>query len=141
MWWWIKSGDHQLAVEFRNRGWVEGKNREVTLSYFRERGITWVDVDMPALDDISILPPLNEVTQPKCAYLRLHGRNPKYSESATAAERHDYLYTDKELKEIATRIRKLADHAEHVHVIANNHAKDHAPKTALALKQLLSEKK
>ena len=136
-----RMGPHQLAIEFRHRGWVEGKNREATLSYFRERGIAWVNVDMPPLNDTSILPPSNEVTQPKFAYLRLHGRNPKYLESATAAERHDYLYNEKELKEISKRVRQLADQAEHVHVIANNHAKDYAPRTALALQGLLGKKR
>jgi uncharacterized protein YecE (DUF72 family) len=130
---------HPLAIELRSRGWIEGKNRATTLAYFRERGVAWVALDMPRLEDDSLLPPIDEVTQPKLAYLRLHGRNRKYLESESAAERHEYLYSARELKEIVVRIRQLAKRAKDVHVVANNHARDYAPRTALALKRLLDQ--
>jgi uncharacterized protein YecE (DUF72 family) len=68
----------------------------------------------------------------------LHGRNPHYLEAKSAADRHVYAYNDAELAEIADRVRTLGERARHVHVIANNHARDFAPKTALALKRLLA---
>jgi uncharacterized protein YecE (DUF72 family) len=128
---------HRLAVEFRNNGWVDRKNRAATLAYFRERGLTWVSVDMPKLRDFALMPVMDEVTQPKLAYLRLHGRNKKYLEAKSAEERHTYLYPGRELREIAVRIKRLAAQAEEVRVVANNHAQDFAPRTALALKRLL----
>ena len=70
---------HPLAVELRDRGWVTKAEREKTFAYFRERQITWVAVDMPPLEDDSLLPFLDEVTDPRLAYVRLHGRNPKLS--------------------------------------------------------------
>ncbi len=130
---------HRLAVEFRHRAWVKGRQRAATLGYFRERGISWVCVDMPKLSDPTLMPPMDEVTQPALAYLRLHGRNPAYLEAKTAAERHDHLYSARELKEIVARIRRLADKAAEVRVVANNHAGDFAPRTALELRRLLGQ--
>jgi uncharacterized protein YecE (DUF72 family) len=83
------------------------------------------------------MPPVDEVTNPKLAYLRLHGRNPKWLEATTAAERHAHAYDEQELTQIVSRVRRLATQAKGAHVIANNHAQDFAPKSALELKQLL----
>jgi uncharacterized protein YecE (DUF72 family) len=128
---------HPLAVEFRHRAWLEGKNRTATLDYFRRNQIAWVSVDMPRLKDPTIMPVMDEATSPALAYLRLHGRNRDYLKAGSAEERHTYLYGQRELKEIAARARKLAAQAAEVRVVANNHARDFAPRTALALKALL----
>jgi uncharacterized protein YecE (DUF72 family) len=131
--------EHLLAVELRHSDWVKGKNRETTLDYFRKRGLAWVSVDMPRVKDTSIMPPMDEVTQPRLAYLRLHGRNKDYLEAHSAAERHTYEYTSRDLREIGERIKLLSGRAKQVCVVANNHARDFAPKTALALKCLIGE--
>jgi uncharacterized protein YecE (DUF72 family) len=128
---------HQLAVELRHRGWVEGGIRTSTLEFFCERGLIWTAVDMPCLNDPQLMPPMDEVTQPKLAYLRLHGRNPNYLKAKSAAERHTYAYTDHDLQNIVKRIRFLSSKAKDVRVVANNHARNFAPQTALALKSLL----
>jgi uncharacterized protein YecE (DUF72 family) len=131
---------HSLAVELRQRAWVEGKTRASTLAYFRERGITWVAVDMPDSKEPNVMPAIDEVTQPKLAYLRLHGRNEQgYLHGKSAAERFHYDYSAAELKEIVARIKRLASQAEDVRVVASNHAEDFAPKAALALKRLLGQ--
>jgi uncharacterized protein YecE (DUF72 family) len=130
---------HRLAVEFRNHAWVKGKQRAATLAYFRGNGITWVSVDMPRLKDSTLMPPLEEVTQPKLAYLRLHGRNKAWLEAGSAEERHTYLYRDRELKEIVAQVKRMAKKADEVRVVANNHAQDFAPRTALALRRLLGQ--
>ena len=127
---------HPLAVELRHRDWVAGKRRQSTLAFFRERQLIWVAVDMPRLK--ALMPVVDEVTHPRQAYLRLHGRNPDYNEAKSAAEGHAYLYPAREIASLATRVRKLADKAEAVYVIANNHARDFAPRTALALKERLT---
>jgi uncharacterized protein YecE (DUF72 family) len=129
-----------LAVELRHRGWVEGKAKAATLGFFRERKLAWVALDLPKLKLPALLPPIDEVTHPRLAYMRLHGRNPGWAKAKSAAERHQWDYAPKELEEIAARIRKLAEQAEHVHVSVNNHAEDFAPKAALALQALLTGK-
>jgi len=128
---------HALAVELRNRGWVEGDERERTLEFFRARQLVWIAVDMPRVDGSSIMPAVDEVTNPRLAYLRLHGRRADWAELKTQEERHTYEYRANELEEIAARVRALAKNAGVVHVVANNHASDFAPKTALALQRVL----
>ncbi|MDB6127874.1 MAG: hypothetical protein JWM35_1770 [Verrucomicrobia bacterium] len=130
---------HPLAVELRHRAWVDDGAMVATLDYFRSRDLTWVALDLPRAEATELLPPIDEVTNPKLAYLRLHGRNPGYTEAKTAAERHDYDYPAKELREIAARIQDLAAKAKDVHVSVNNHANDYAPKAGLALRQLLGQ--
>jgi uncharacterized protein YecE (DUF72 family) len=129
---------HLLAVEMRDRGWIDGAQRERTFAYFQEHRMTWVTVDMPPLKDDSLLPFIDEVTDPRLAYVRLHGRNPEYLEAKSAAERHTYLYPAKELGALTKRIAKLAQRAKDVRVVANNHAQDFAPRTALELRKLFS---
>lgn len=129
-----------LAVELRNRTWVDGDALASTLDYFRTRGLSWVALDMPRLKSPALLPPIDEVTNPRLAYVRLHGRNPRYLKVKGAAERHRHDYSAAELEEIVERIRKLADRARQVHVSVNNHANDFAPKAALALRQLLGQR-
>jgi uncharacterized protein YecE (DUF72 family) len=132
-----KFQSHRLAVELRHSGWVEGEQRQRTLDFFRARNLVWVAVDMPRIKGSTIMPPVDEVTNPALAYLRLHGRHRGWLKAKSAAERHTYEYPASELKEVATRVRTLANQAAEVHVVANNHAQDFAPKTALALQRLL----
>ncbi len=129
-----------VAVELRDRAWIEGDALDSTLAYFRERKFAWVSTDLPRLDAPQILPPLDEVTHPSLAYLRCHGRNPDYlKKSDDPKARHNYDYPVAELQEIAVRIRKLSTLAADVHVSLNNHYSHFAPKAALALRQLLGQ--
>jgi uncharacterized protein YecE (DUF72 family) len=130
---------HLLAVELRHSGWVSPKNREATLDYFRRRRLVWVAVDMPRISHSTLMPAVDEVTRPELAYLRLHGHNPKYLEAKTAEERHLHEYSARELADIVARVNSLASHAAEVHVVANNHARDFAPRAALELKRLLGQ--
>jgi uncharacterized protein YecE (DUF72 family) len=132
-----KMRPHSLAVEFRHADWVSKKNLPAALRFFRERKLTWVCLDMPRILGSDLLPPIDEVTDPRLAYLRLHGRNPDYLKAESAEERHRYLYSARELAELAGRIRRLARRAKSLRVVANNHAFDYAPRTAFALQELL----
>lgn len=128
---------HLLAMELRHRDWVDEDRLGETLAYFRQHKLVWVALDLPRLDAPSLLPPIDEVTNPRLAYIRLHGRNRKYLAAKSPAERHHYDYPERELAELATRIRSLADKASDVHVSVNNHAETYAPKAALALQAQL----
>ncbi|HEX2853062.1 MAG TPA: DUF72 domain-containing protein [Opitutaceae bacterium] len=128
---------HLLAVELRHSDWVEGAQRERTLAFFRKHQLVWIAVDMPRIKGSTIMPPVDEVTNSKLAYLRLHGRRPDWLTLKDAEAKHSYEYPAGELEEIAGRVRALAKNADAVHVVANNHAQDFAPKTALALQRLL----
>lgn len=128
---------HPLAVELRDRSWVQGKQQIQTLDYFRSRGLVWVAVDMPAIKGASLMPFVGEATRRELAYVRLHGRNPQYTAAKSAAERHDYEYSARALADVVAKLKKLSRKAENLYVVANNHAHDFAPKTALALQRAL----
>lgn len=83
---------------------------------------------------------LDEITNPRLAYLRLHGRNADaYLRGKTVAERFYYDYSDEEISEVAERAKKLARAAETVHVVFNNNALDFAPHAALRLRAALGQ--
>jgi uncharacterized protein YecE (DUF72 family) len=128
---------HPFAIELRDNAWVAGAQRAATLEYFRSRRLVWVAVDMPQIEESTIMPGVDEVTHPEIAYIRLHGRNPGWFQVKEAAERHHYSYAPKELDEIAARIGTLAKAARTVYAVCNNHAEDFAPKAALALRERL----
>ena len=131
---------HPLAVELRNRNWVDERRREVTLDWFADRGVTYVTVDAPPADNFQIMPPLDAVTNPSVAYLRAHGRNTKgYLTGKSVAERFAWNYSDDELEEIAGRARTLAESAGEVHVAFNNNRGDDAPTAAQRFRALLGQ--
>lgn len=132
---------HLLAVELRHSDWIEGAQREKTFEFYRARKLVWIAVDMPRIKGSTIMPPVDEVTNPRLAYLRLHGRRKDWLTLNDQEARHSYEYSDAELEEIATRARALAQKAEKVHVVANNHAQDFAPKTAKRLQKILGIEK
>ncbi|HEV7846825.1 MAG TPA: DUF72 domain-containing protein [Thermoleophilaceae bacterium] len=133
-------GPHGLAVELRNRNWVEADAREATLDWYADRGVTFVGVDTPPGDNFQIMPPLDAVTNPSLAYLRAHGRNTKgYLTGKSVAERFAWQYTDEELGEIAARARALAEDAREVHVAFNNNRGDDAPTAAQRFRALLGQ--
>ncbi len=134
-----KLAPRALAVELRNREWLEGAQRAETLDFFNEKKLVWVSTDMAQADAKRVMPLLDVVTNPQRAYFRLHGRNPAYATAGSTDEGHHHDYTDVELKEIAARIKSVASKAKEVHVTLNNHAEDFAPKAAIALKRLLGQ--
>ena len=131
---------HPLAIELRHRGWVRDNRREQTLSWFADRGVTFVSVDAPPGDHIPIMPALDAVTADRLAYLRAHGRNTEgYLTGKSVAERFAWRYTDDELEEIAGRARSLAEEAREVHVAFNNNRGDDAPTAAQRFRSLLGQ--
>jgi uncharacterized protein YecE (DUF72 family) len=134
-------GDYRMAIELRNRNWVEGENLERTLEFFRKHSATLVSVDAPAEKHFTIMPPeINAVTNPDLAYLRLHGRDAHaYTTGKTVAARFNYDYTDAEIDEVVERARDLTEEAKEVHVVFNNNALDYAPHAALRMRKALGQ--
>ena len=132
--------DDRLAVEFRNRLWMEERNRAETLAFLRDHGLSYVSVDEPQGFPSSI-PPVAEVTAP-LAVVRFHGRNAENwkKPGLTAAERFDYQYKLPELKEWLPKIRKLEEEAEEVHLLMNNCYGDKAVNNAQDLSELLAQR-
>lgn len=146
----FKPGDHELselepvvqalapvpvAIELRHRDWLN--RRDATLGWFRDAGAAFVSVDAPRTDAPVVMPPEDAVTRSDLAYLRAHGRDAKrYLRGRSAAERFDYAYPKKELRELADRAQALASDAERVELVLSNGG--HALESALALRELLT---
>ena len=134
-------GQHRIAIELRNRNWVEGEQLQATLDFLRAHSTAFVLVDAPSKKHFTIMPPdLNEITTPHLAYLRLHGRDARaYTTGKTVAARFNYNYSDDEIGEIAQRARTLAQEAKEVHVVFNNNALDYAPHGAARMRAALGQ--
>jgi uncharacterized protein YecE (DUF72 family) len=130
-----------IAIELRNRNWVEGDQLEKTLDFMSEHKAIFVNVDAPTEKHFTIMPSeLDAVTNKDFAYLRLHGRDPRaYLTGKTVAARFNYDYSDTEIDEVAARSKKLARNAKKVHIIFNNNARDYAPHAALRLRKALNQ--
>lgn len=133
----------QVVVELRHRGWLEGARRGDSVAFFREQGVALASIDGPPAAEqkhATIMPAVDEITDERLTYLRLHGRDAKaYLTNRTVAERFHYDYTDGELEEIAARVEHLAGASDVVHVVFNNNARDFAPKAAERLRQRLGQ--
>jgi uncharacterized protein YecE (DUF72 family) len=133
--------EYQLAIEFRNRNWVVDEQLKSTTDFLRNRRVAFVNVDTPNKEHFTIMPSdLNEITNPRVAYLRLHGRNARaYLTGKTVAARFDYDYNDKEISEISERAKNLAKESDEVHVVFNNNNLDYAPRAGLRLRKAFGQ--
>ena len=131
---------HVVAVELRHRGWVAEKRAEATFAYLSERGAAFVAVDAPREDHVPIMPPVDAVTVDSIAYMRMHGRDAHgYMHGRSVAERFAWDYSDAELREIAGRVRGLADQAHEVHALFNNNRGADAPTAASRFRELIGQ--
>jgi uncharacterized protein YecE (DUF72 family) len=131
---------YQLALEFRVGSWLSEENRENTLSFLREHGLTLVCVDEPQGFRSSV-PPVAEVTT-SLGFIRFHGRNGENWErkDVSADERFRYLYDEKDLNEWIPKIRDMADKAAKLHVIFKNKYRDFPVRSARQLGQMLGDR-
>ena len=132
----------RVVLELRHHDWLDARHRERTAAFLREVGVTLASIDGPPADakHFTIMPALDEITEPRLAYLRLHGRDAKaYLTGKTVAERFHYDYSDAELGEVADRAQDLAGRVDEVHVVFNNNARDFAPRAAERLRQRLGQ--
>ena len=137
-----ETNPRRVVLELRHHDWLDGRHRKETSTFLREQGVVLASIDGPPSDwkHFTIMPAVDEITDPRLAYLRLHGRDAKaYLTGKTVAERFHYDYSDAELDEIAGRARHLAEGADEVHVVFNNNARDFAPKAGERLRQRLGQ--
>ncbi len=126
----------RVCVEFRNKTWMSEENQEETLDFLRRYGVPYVSVDMPQ-GHTSSIPPIFAATT-DLAVLRLHGRLDTWT-SKNIYERFGYLYSQKELEELAPKVRRLSEEAETTHVLFNNCYQDYAQRNAADLVSLLGD--
>lgn len=128
----------RLAVEFRQRSWLEERNAQETLTFLAQNDLSYVCVDEPQGFRSSI-PPLTAVTNPALSVVRFHGRNQENWEARgiSAAERFRYLYGEQELAEWVPRIGEVSAQASETHVLFNNCYSDFGVRNAADLVQQL----
>jgi uncharacterized protein YecE (DUF72 family) len=130
-----------LAAEFRHKSWFSEKAREATLALERERGFVNVVVDEPNTTANSI-PAVWEVTNPRLALIRLHGRNHEtwnIQGATSASSRFNYDYDEAELGGLAAQIGEIAKSVERTHVVFNNNFEDQGQRNARTLMQILGQ--
>ena len=131
--------DYRIAVEFRSPRWLlEERDRERTLALLEEHGLVFVCVDAP---QVSGLPRLLAITNPKLAIVRFHGRSDSTwaGQARTAAQRFRYLYSESELAELARPVAGFAQEAAETHLLMNNCYRDYSVRNAQQLRELLSD--
>ncbi len=127
--------EYPLAVEVRHDSW----NNEGILRYFTEKGVSFCNIDQPALG--ASIRPTEHVTS-RFAYVRLHGRNyQQWFEHEHAHDRYNYLYNEQELAKWKTKVENIAGKAEVTFVVANNHFEGKAAVNSLQLRHMLTGKK
>ena len=85
----------------------------------------------------SSIPPVIEATS-DLAVVRFHGHSEKWT-SKDIYEKFGYLYSEKELKTWAPKLRKLSQNANETHVLMNNCYSDYAQRNAQQLIDFLAD--
>jgi len=130
--------DYPLVVEVRHATW----NVPDVFEMLSERGAGFCNIDQPLIG--RSLKPSAERTA-AVGYVRLHGR--RYDTWFTddpdvpQHERYNYLYSSEELRPWADRVRQVAEDANDVYVVANNHYQGKAVVNALELIAMLKDAK
>ena len=125
---------YPMHVEFRHNSW----DQPSTWDLLSEYGVSIVGADLPHLKQY--MPYTTSVVN-ESGYLRLHGRNEKGWLINCFDSRYDYLYNDREVKEISRRITVLSQKSDHVTVIFNNTTGGKAIANALQLVSSLRDGK
>jgi uncharacterized protein YecE (DUF72 family) len=130
-----------VALEFRNRTWFDTERHAArTLEFERDNAFVNVVVDEPQ-GIPNTIPAVWEVTNPRLAIVRLHGRNRatwNRKGLKSSAQRFDYDYGDDELRELAQDVKVLAPKVESVHVLFNNNYEDQGQRGARTLTSMLA---
>lgn len=123
-----------FAVEFRHKSWFMEERRLRVFELLRAEQMSFVVVDEPGV------PLVAEVTDPRLALLRFHGKNERAwsKKGATVHERFGYLYEPSELEPWVEPVKKLAERAERVQAIFNNCVRNYAVLGAKDLAVLVS---
>lgn len=133
-----RMAEHTMAIEFRNRSWLDEKHQSWTLGFEREHGIAHVVMDAPP-EVANRAQTVWEATNADLAIVRLHGRNAETwnATSPSASVRFNYDYSDEELHELSTPIRTLAGQVKTTHVIFNNCFEDQGQRNARSMMRIL----
>jgi len=135
-----KMAGHLLAVEFRHRSWFAGEHVDHTLEWERGLGLVHTVVDSPQ-GSANCVPCIWDVSNPRLAVLRLHGRNhAAWNRKGLVASsgRFNYRYSQDELAAMVPEIEHLGTLARRVHVVFNTNYEDQGQAGARMMRALLT---
>jgi len=121
-----------LVVELRHRSWLDARD------YLASLRLAFCNIDQPK-SSTSITG--TDLVLGPVAYVRLHGRNARawFSKSAGRDEKYDYLYSEDELRPWSEKLLGMAERADTVFAITNNHFQGKAIVNALQLIRLVGQ--
>ncbi|MBI4665994.1 MAG: DUF72 domain-containing protein [Nitrospinae bacterium] len=119
----------RLTVEFRNSAWVS----QSVFNTLKSLDVGYCVVDEP---DLPGLVPFTPVVTASPAYVRYHGRNPKWFNTPINV-RYDYLYPESELRGTLGDMARITRSADETLVFFNNHFRGSAVKNAKMMIELL----
>lgn len=125
-----------ITLELRHNSWQSPR----ALTWLESLGVTVANLDYPlARNSFNLL----ECRVGEHRYLRLHGRNAAawFDKHAGRDETYNYSYSSHELKEIAGRAEALAESAESLTIVGNNHFQGKELVNILQLKSLMTGQK
>lgn len=128
----------KVGVEFRHASWLLLKRRDTILQFLKSHGLTYISADEPQYGNMATIPFIPGATT-DTAYVRLHGRNKEnwLKKGIETSLRYSYLYSDSELRDISSHVKKLAQKAQKVYVMFNNCHGGFAMRNALSMKELV----
>ena len=128
--------DYPLAVELRHSSWSDAFGE--TLQLLNSFGAAWVQIDEPKFRLSVRQNALPNVTG--FYYMRLHGRNAdQWWRHDKSEDRYDYLYSAKELKELAETAGAAKALVKKAYLYTNNHFGAKSVVNAVMLKAQLGE--
>jgi uncharacterized protein YecE (DUF72 family) len=127
-----------IAVEFRAASWFTERRTPRTLELLRRHDLSYTCVDEPQGTPASV-PPITEVTSPRLAVVRFHGRRTEVWDQpgVSTTERFGYLYPLDELRGWVPRLLELSEQAGEVAVLMNNCYRESAVRNAKDLAELV----
>jgi uncharacterized protein YecE (DUF72 family) len=127
-----------IAVEFRAASWFTERRAPRTLDLLHRHELSYTCVDEPQGTPASV-PPIAEVTSPRLAVVRFHGRRAEMWDrpGVSTTERFGYLYPLDELRSWVPRLLELSEQAAEVAVLMNNCYRESAVRNAKDLAELV----
>lgn len=122
-----------LAIEFRHASW---HINEVFDYFDKNKQIIWCNVDYPKHIG---LPESRFHSFGRMAYWRLHGRRTDWWQGKSAAERHNYRYTDSELWQFAQILSEQKQDFDELFIYFQNTTQSHSFYNIPVLKGYLAE--
>lgn len=121
-----------LTIEFRHPSWHIAE----VVDSFRQHRLIWCSVDYP---NVQGLPQGDIHFTTRRGYLRLHGQNLNWWDAHSAAERHDYRYTEQDMQHLARQIANNQHQFDDLFIFFQNTVKGHAVYNIAMLRHALQQ--